>query len=104
MTDDEQWLTEAEARCKDGTFIAAARTDLPQALALICIQQQVIARLHQLVCEARNYIDPDKHAEWEAGAGQESERCDKLIAKLRADLIEALSMNRSDLPWVCGLR
>lgn len=41
--------------------------------------KEEIARLHKLVAEARCYIDPEKHVEWEAAAFAETEPCDRLF-------------------------
>lgn len=47
--------------------------------------------LHQLVCQARMYIDPEQHLEWTEAATAESVRCDETIATLRAERDAALS-------------
>lgn len=41
-------------------------------------------RLHRLVCDARAYIDPEKHAGWEADASAEAESCEQRHERLRA--------------------
>ena len=47
---------------------------------------EALEKQHQLICEARNYIDPEKHPAWEAGAFAESESCERRTEALTAEV------------------
>jgi archaellum component FlaC len=45
-----------------------------------------VERLHGLVSEARNWIDPDEHEAWEEQAKAEASSCSRTIDRLRAEV------------------
>ena len=64
--------------------IVALVNAYPQLREWIEQLQRERDRLHRLVCDARAYIDPEKHAGWEADACAEAESCEERHERLRA--------------------
>lgn len=56
------------------------------ACAEVVALKAEVARLHQLVCDARSYIDPEKHPEWERAAYKEAEDCEAHTERLTAEV------------------
>ena len=99
-TEQPRMVPVARTNCSNGlgSFGEADRANAEGIVALINAYPALKAgieqlqaergRLHRMVCDARQYIDPEKHAEWEAAASAEVETCEQTIEQLQRELAD----------------
>lgn len=75
-----EYATFTDEHCTCG--LTAALADPPRVAPVDRLTAEN-ARLHALVAEAENYIDPEQHVAWHAGAFAETGKCDVTFDKLK---------------------